>query len=139
MTQECPFCAPRLDEGRVTLSNDLCLFLRSDDPILQGSGIIIPRAHRSDLFALSNEEWAASFELLVGMRGAIDQALNPDGYNVGWNCGEMAGQKVSHCHMHVLPRFRDEPLAGRGIRYWLKQESNRRRRQLRADPLGGGD
>jgi hypothetical protein len=28
--------------------------------------------------------------------------------------------------LHVIPRYADEPLAGRGIRHWLKQENNRR-------------
>ncbi len=36
------------------------------------------------------------------------------------------GQTVFHAHLHVIPRFAAEPHAGKGIRYWLKQESNRR-------------
>lgn len=129
MVRRCPFCAPTLDESRATHANARCLFLPSGDPILQGSGFIIPRVHRTDLFALSPEEWAASYELLARVRREIDQALAPDGYNVGWNCGTVAGQEVLHSHMHVIPRFRDEPLAGLGIRYWLKQEANRRGRR----------
>ena len=60
------------------------------------------------------------------MTAAIDRALVPTGYNVGWNCGSEAGQEVFHAHLHVIPRFADEPLAGKGIRHWLKQEENRR-------------
>lgn len=126
MSESCPFCPPELDEGRVSVSSALCLFLTSADPVLVGSGIIVPRAHKRDLFALSQEEWAAAFQLLVRVRETIDRELAPDGYNVGWNCGVAAGQEVFHAHMHVIPRFGDEPLAGRGIRYWLKQEANRR-------------
>jgi diadenosine tetraphosphate (Ap4A) HIT family hydrolase len=128
MSTTCPFCPPELDEHRIQLSNALCLFLTSQDPILVGSGTIVPRAHRRDVFELSREEWAASFELLVRARAAMDRELAPDGYNVGWNCGAAAGQEVLHAHMHVIPRFGDEPLAGRGIRSWLKQEANRRPR-----------
>jgi diadenosine tetraphosphate (Ap4A) HIT family hydrolase len=122
----CPYCSPELDEHRVEDSNDLCLFLASRDPVLVGSGIIIPRAHRRDVFDLSPEEWAATFELLATVGTSIDREFAPAGYNVGWNSGVTAGQEVFHSHMHVIPRFTDEPLAGKGIRYWLKQEANRR-------------
>lgn len=54
------------------------------------------------------------------------ERYQPDGYNVGWNSGAVAGQEVFHAHLHVIPRFADEPLAGRGIRYALKQPTNRR-------------
>jgi diadenosine tetraphosphate (Ap4A) HIT family hydrolase/catechol 2,3-dioxygenase-like lactoylglutathione lyase family enzyme len=123
----CPFCPPSLDEQRIRVSNGLCLFLTSGDPVLVGSGIIVPRAHRRDVFELSPEEWAASFQLLGSVRATLDRELAPDGYNIGWNCRAVAGQEILHAHMHVIPRFGDEPLAGRGIRHWLKQEVNRRR------------
>jgi diadenosine tetraphosphate (Ap4A) HIT family hydrolase len=126
MSTPCPFCPPQLDEQRVEDSNLLCLFLASRDPILAGSGIIVPRAHVRSAFELSRDEWVATFELLARAKARIDRELAPDGYNLGWNCGASAGQEVLHAHMHVIPRFPDEPLAGKGIRHWLKQEANRR-------------
>ena len=48
----------------------------------------------------------------------------PDGYNIGWNCGATGGQEICHAHMHVMPRFRQEPLAGKGIRALLKSDAN---------------
>ena len=49
----------------------------------------------------------------------IDKEHNPDGYNVGLNCGELAGQSVMHIHMHLIPRYRvdvDNPRGGvRGV------------------------
>ncbi|MEE8583517.1 MAG: HIT domain-containing protein [Acidobacteriota bacterium] len=46
-------------------------------------------------------------------------AYSPQAYNVGWNAGPIAGQDIAHAHLHVIPRFSDEPMAG--IRFWLKQ------------------
>jgi diadenosine tetraphosphate (Ap4A) HIT family hydrolase len=126
MSTPCPFCPPELDEDRVKDSNDVCLFLVTREPILGGSGVIVPRAHRTDVFELSQEEWLATFELLARVKKTIDRELAPNGWNVGWNCGATAGQEVLHAHMHVIPRFADEPLAGKGIRHWLKQDVNRR-------------
>jgi len=54
----------------------------------------------------------------------IDAKYNPDGYNLGWNVGKVAGQEVEYAHLHIIPRYKDEPYAGKGIRYWLKQNEN---------------
>ena len=122
----CPFCANRIDPDAVVIANDLCLFLRSNETVLVGSGIIIPHAHRESVFDLSPAEVAATFELLAEVKALVDRECHPAGYNIGWNNGAVAGQEVFHVHMHVIPRFSDEPLAGKGIRYWLKQDENRR-------------
>jgi diadenosine tetraphosphate (Ap4A) HIT family hydrolase len=55
----------------------------------------------------------------------MDERLAPDGYNIGWNCGRVGGQDLFHAHMHVIPRFRQEPFAGKGIRALLKSDANR--------------
>jgi diadenosine tetraphosphate (Ap4A) HIT family hydrolase len=88
--------------------------------------MIVPRAHRETVFDLTPEEWAESYELLQRARAMLDRQCQPDGYNVGWNSGAVGGQEVFHAHLHVIPRFADEPLAGRGIRYAIKQPENRR-------------
>jgi diadenosine tetraphosphate (Ap4A) HIT family hydrolase len=67
-----------------------------------------------------------SFALLQRVKALLDIAYQPQGYNVGWNCGQVGGQSVFHAHLHVIPRYQDEPFAGRGIRYWLKQVDNSR-------------
>jgi len=41
------------------------------------------------------------------------------------NRGKVGGQIAMHARMHVIPRFRQEPYAGRGMRYWLKRSANR--------------
>lgn len=122
----CPFCSPDLDQAQVILENAHCLFLQQPEAVLIGSGIIIPRHHRETLFDLTLEEWEATFGLLIQVKALLDQRYAPDGYNIGWNCGSVGGQEVFHAHMHVIPRYQDEPLAGKGIRYWLKQDSNKR-------------
>ena len=122
----CPFCPPRLDAEQIALENADALFLRQPQPVLIGSGIIIPRQHRETPFDLTPEEWNATFSLLREVKALLDRDYAPEGYNLGWNCGQVGGQEIFHAHLHVIPRFKDEPFAGQGIRYWLKQEENRR-------------
>lgn len=123
---DCMFCPASIDQDEVILENNLCLFLQNEGSILAGSGLIVPRAHRETAFDLSNEEWMATFELVQRVKKYLDEQHHPDGYNLGWNCGSVGGQKVFHAHLHVIARFRDEPYAGRGIRYWFIQVENRR-------------
>lgn len=123
----CPFCQiERQPDQVVVLEDAFCLFLRQPEPILPGAGIIVPRAHRETVFDLTPAEWSSTYVLLRQARDLIDRDHAPDGYNVGWNAGAAAGQEVFHAHLHVLPRYEAEPLAGKGIRYWLKQLDNLR-------------
>lgn len=111
--------------------NELCVFVRNrwgrtDSQILPGSGTIAPKAHRESPFELSAPEWEATRLLLLDVKAMIDEELRPEGYNIAWNVGRVGGQELAHAHLHVVPRFADEPHAGKGVRWWIKQEDNRR-------------
>ena len=107
--------------------NETAIAVRSNnlkDKVLTGSYVIIPKSRVSSPFELSEKEWTDTRELLLKVKGYIDATYKPDGYNLGWNVGEVAGQSVAHAHLHILPRYSDEPFAGRGIRSWLKKPEN---------------
>lgn len=91
---------------------------------LIGSYVIIPKSEVGSPFELSDKEWSDSKALMQELKLYLDKKYKPDGYNIGWNVGNVAGQEVAHAHMHIIPRFADEPLAGKGIRYWFKQPEN---------------
>ncbi|MBT4126258.1 MAG: HIT domain-containing protein [Chloroflexi bacterium] len=122
----CPFCDIS-DSEQVLIEGDLLFFMSTADPVLVESGMILPRAHRETVFDLTEDEWAESFTFLAEVKKYLDEKYSPDGYNVGWNVGSSGGMSIPHSHMHVIPRFDDEPLAGKGIRNQLKQPENRRR------------
>ena len=122
---DCLFCSPQIQKESV-LQNEYCHFLQREEPILVGSGLIIPKRHCRTAFELSLEEWQATYLMIQRVKKLLDETYQPDGYNLGWNCEAIAGQEVFHAHLHVIPRYIDEPLGGRGIRHWLKQENNRR-------------
>ena len=134
--KECPFCHPEIDpEQKIVMSNEYCLFLQLKHVQikgvqLEGAGVIVPKAHRETAFDLTPEEWEATYLLLQDVKAYLDETHNPKGYNLGWNCGDIGGQHIFHSHFHVLPRYEDEPLAGKGIRYLFKNEANRRRANL---------
>jgi histidine triad (HIT) family protein len=124
---ECNFCLENLKTDEIILQNSICTFIQSKESAVNGLGLIIPHTHRETAFDLSSEEWAATFDLLKVVKEYLDDKHHPDGYNIGWNCGAIGGQHVFHAHMHVIPRYSDEPFAGKGIRYWFAREENTRR------------
>lgn len=101
--------------------------------VLPGSGIVVPRIHRESPFELTADEWMETRSLLQRVKAIVDERLAPDGYNLMWNVGADGGQTVAHVHLHVIPRFHDEPFAGRGGRSWIKKPENRR-----SDPTAPG-
>jgi diadenosine tetraphosphate (Ap4A) HIT family hydrolase len=126
MKTECAFCDPGLRRREMQIENEYCIFLQHHQEVLIGSGIIIPKAHRRTVFDQNENEWKATYDLLREVKALLDKEYSPAGYNIGWNSEETAGQSVFHAHLHVIPRYLDEPHAGKGIRYWLKQKDNER-------------
>ncbi len=122
----CPACGSEVPHEHVVLEDEHCWFLRKPQEVLEGSGIIMPKRHRDTVFDLTPEEWVATRDMVHAAKALIDRELSPEGYNLGWNCGPAGGQQTPHAHLHVIPRFGDEPYAGRGIRWWFNHEDNLR-------------
>jgi histidine triad (HIT) family protein len=125
---ECSLCSYKTDpDQNVIFENDLAVYTQKEkyQGSLKYSGVIIPKAHKETVFDMTEDEILASFELLHKVKDWIDSKYQPDGYNIGWNCGKVGGQLELHAHLHVIPRFKQEPLAGAGIRSHLKGEQNR--------------
>jgi histidine triad (HIT) family protein len=123
----CPYCPISDPAVKVIFEDDLVRFAQNErvQGALKHSGVIVPLQHRETVFNLTEAEITATFRLLAVVKKWMDATFAPDGYNIGWNCGKIGGQELFHAHMHVIPRFRQEPLAGKGIRTWLKSDANK--------------
>jgi diadenosine tetraphosphate (Ap4A) HIT family hydrolase len=90
--------------------------------------LVIPKRHTADFFSLTEVERTDADQLLRVLRNrkaAEDQTI--EGFNVGWNCGEAAGQTVIHAHAHLIPRRRgdvDRPAGGVRAVIPSKQEAD---------------
>lgn len=116
-----------LESNERTFENDTMIAVKSNNlknNTLIGSYVIIPKSQVGTPFDLSDKEWMDSKALLKELKDYLDEKYKPDGYNIGWNVGKVGGQEVAHAHMHVIPRYADEPYAGKGLRYWFKQPEN---------------
>lgn len=80
--------------------------------------LIIPLRHVETPFMLRTEEWADLGEMLSWSEAHLG-ASHPQGYTIGWNVGEAAGQHVFHAHLHVISRNEKDATAGRGLRDFI--------------------
>jgi len=102
---DCVFCQAESSGYRVIAENDLAFVIRDGFPVTDGHTLIIPKRHVADYFDLHQAERNAIERLLHEQRALLaaeDETIN--GWNVGVNAGESAGQTVFHVHVHLIPR-----------------------------------
>ncbi|MBI2532444.1 MAG: HIT family protein [Deltaproteobacteria bacterium] len=96
-------------------SNVLSYAIRDGNPVTPLHTLIIPRRHVESFFDLHGGERNALFALLDEMKSDIQhQDDTVEGFNVGINDGEAAGQSVPHVHVHLIPRRRGDVESPRG-------------------------
>jgi ATP adenylyltransferase len=125
MTDGCPFCLP--ESARVYHESELVIGIWDDFPISPGHALLVPRRHIASWFDATVDEHRELTDAVEAARAAIFESHEPDGFNIGINVGEAAGQTIFHLHIHVIPRYKndvDDPRGGvRQIipgkaRYW---------------------
>lgn len=115
MTTDCIFCS--IPETEILAQNELALAFLDKFPSNEGHTLIVPKRHVASLFDVTTVEMTSIWELLSEVKRQLDGRFAPDGYNVGVNVGEAAGQTVLHLHVHVIPRYQgDVPDPRGGIR-----------------------
>jgi ATP adenylyltransferase len=100
---ECPFCRP--GERNLLYEDNLVRILLDSYPANRGHLLVVPRRHVESWWELREEEKGALLRGVELAMEALKMALKPDGFNVGVNLGEAAGQTVRHIHIHVIPRW----------------------------------
>jgi superfamily II DNA or RNA helicase len=87
--------------------------------------LVIPRRPVATWFEATPEEQRALFALVDTVKRGLDESQKPDGYNLGINVGEAAGQTVFHLHVHVIPRYRGDMADPRGgVRHVIPGKGN---------------
>ena len=77
-------------------------------PVNDGHFLVIPHRHFADYFDINDDEREGLWLLVAEGKTIVDKEWNPDGYNIGINVGESAGQSINHLHIHVIPRYKDD-------------------------------
>ena len=100
----CPFCKSDMLE-RAVATHGSVFAVKDLYPVTEGHVLVITRRHSEDFFSMTPQERKDADELLLQLRAQILQRdKSVLGFNVGANCGMVAGQKVRHAHIHLIPR-----------------------------------
>lgn len=103
----CPFCNPE-SERELLVESATAFAIFDKFPVSNGHALIIPKKHCSDYFDLTFREQSACIFILNTVKEFVKKKFNPDGFNVGINVSEAAGQTVPHVHIHLIPRYKDD-------------------------------
>ena len=109
----CIFCD--FSSENIELENSLAFAIYDKYPVNKGHILIMPRRHFSDFFSAEPEEITAIHDLLHKAKELLEEKYDPDGYNIGVNINEAAGQTIMHLHVHLIPRYKgdvDDPRGG---------------------------
>ena len=113
----CPFCTPGPED--IVLGNGSAYERFDKYPVSPGHLLIIPKRHIPSIFESTSEEINDLWDLVTMAKQILDEKYSPDGYNIGINDGESAGQTIMHLHIHLIPRYKgdmDDPRGGvRGV------------------------
>ena len=80
------------------------------NPATPGHALVVPRVHSADLLEISSEDLTATALAAQRLAQRMKDVLEADGINLINACGAAAWQTVFHFHIHVVPRYEDDPL-----------------------------
>tara|TARA_Y100001970_G_scaffold214970_1_gene262895 strand:+ start:54 stop:455 length:402 start_codon:yes stop_codon:yes gene_type:complete len=99
----CLFC--NTDNKEYIFENNLAYSTFDTYPVSEFHLLIVPKRHIKNYFELTNNEMIACNEVILLSKNKIEQMDQTiKGFNIGINCGKVAGQSIMHCHIHLIPR-----------------------------------
>jgi len=94
-------------------------------PVSKGHTLIVSKRHMANYFDLTKGEVESMQQMLTRVKKILDVKFHPDGYNIGVNVNEAAGQSVLHVHMHLIPRYKGDVENPRdGVRGVIPEKQN---------------
>lgn len=110
---KCIFCL--IVQGKAAAhrayEDDRTLVFMDIFPVSDGHTLLIPKNHCQDLFDADPGDLASLMATSTRVATALRRVVEPEGLMVFQLNGAAAGQTVFHYHMHLLPRWADQPLA----------------------------
>jgi histidine triad (HIT) family protein len=109
---DCLFCG--IVEGSIPSqtieSDERTVSFMDIAPATPGHALVIPRAHSADLMEIDPDDLSATVHAAQRLARRMKDVLEADGINLINACGPVAWQTVFHFHIHVVPRYEDDPL-----------------------------
>lgn len=115
----CVFCS-YISNKEYLVENELAFAIFDNYPVNKGHVLVMPKRHYASYFDATASEVEALNDLIKKVKELLENEFKPDGYNIGINVGEAAGQTIFHLHIHVIPRYSGDVENPRGVLENLK-------------------
>ena len=103
-SRKCVFCSDEI-RHRILMEQGTVFAVEDLYPVTQGHLLIVPYRHTLDYFTMTDEERLDAQRMLIALREQIQRYDSTvQGFNIGINCGPVAGQSILHAHIHLIPR-----------------------------------
>ncbi len=121
--KNCIFCD--LPKEKIIIENELAQAFYDEFSVSKWHILIVPKRHIANFFELEQKELNDINSLILECKKIIDNKYAPDGYNIGVNVGEHAGQSVFHVHVHLIPRYKGDVANPKGgVRGVIPEKQN---------------
>ena len=112
MADDCIFCAIVAGDAPATIvdEDEHTLAFMDIHPWTQGHALVIPREHYQDIHEIPDETLTHVITAAKRLAQRGVDVLDADGVNLLNSTGRAAWQTVFHFHLHVIPRYEDDPL-----------------------------
>jgi histidine triad (HIT) family protein len=132
---DCIFCKILAGDlpARIVDEDERTIAFMDIAPATRGHALVIPRAHATDLLSVEPEDLSAVALAAQRLAGRMKERLGADGVNLLNSCGVAAWQTVFHFHVHVIPRYDDDPLR----LPWVPSEGDQAQIEAAAQELSG--
>jgi histidine triad (HIT) family protein len=109
---DCLFCKIAAGElpAQIVDQDERTVAFMDINPATRGHTLVIPRRHARNLLEVSREDLDATMAVVQRLAGRVTDRLGAAGVNVLNSCGSVAWQTVFHFHLHVIPRYENDPL-----------------------------
>jgi histidine triad (HIT) family protein len=134
---DCLFCGIIAGDvpGQIVDSDEHTVAFMDVNPATRGHALVVPRRHSTDLMDISDEDLERTMLAARRLARRIDEVLAPDGFNIINSCRPAAWQTIFHFHIHVIPRYVDDPLK----LPWIPRGGDEQEIAAIADRLRAGD
>ena len=109
---DCIFCKILAGElpSQIVDEDERTIAFMDIAPASRGHALVIPREHSVNLLEIASEDLQAAILAAQRLARRMPERLGADGVNLLNACGSAAWQTVFHFHIHVIPRYADDPL-----------------------------
>jgi histidine triad (HIT) family protein len=115
-------------------SDERTITVMDINPATRGHVVVITRTHAESLLDLDDEDLLAAMQTVRRVAQRMRETLDPAGFNILHNIGRAAWQSIFHFHVHVIPRYEDDPLQ----LPWLPEPADPAELARTAEQIRGG-